>query len=233
MKCLHTGHFGISKCQARAKSIVYWPGIDQDISNLIGSCDICRGVQHAPPTFDERTTEACYPGHIYGTDIGNIEGKPHVIVVDYYSFFIHESPFPDIMYGTVILALKTIFKEEGVPNILISDNRRQYCSKEFKEFCLKWSFIHKTSSLYYPKGNTHTERAVGVIKEVYTKCGNDFLLGLLVHRATPLLSSNKSSAKLFLDSKIATNIPCVPFGMAALVHHAESPVCVQQFHPNE
>ena len=38
LRCLHTGHFGIPKCQARAKSTVYWPGIDKDITNLIGHC---------------------------------------------------------------------------------------------------------------------------------------------------------------------------------------------------
>ena len=62
---------------------------------------------------------------------------------------------------TVILALKTIFSEAGVPTILISDNGRQYCSEEFKEFSLQWSFVHKTASPYYPKGNAHGERAVG------------------------------------------------------------------------
>ena len=36
LRCLLIGHFGISKCQARAKSTVYWPGIDKDITNLIG-----------------------------------------------------------------------------------------------------------------------------------------------------------------------------------------------------
>ena len=53
LRCLHTGHFGISKCQARAKSTVHWPSIDKDITNLIGHCETCRSVQHAPPTFDE------------------------------------------------------------------------------------------------------------------------------------------------------------------------------------
>ena len=126
----------------------------------------------------------------------------------------------------MILALKTIFSEAAIPTILISDNERQYCSEEFKEFNLKWSFIHKTSSPYYPKGNAHAERAIGVIKEVSTKCGSDFLLGLLLDQATPLLSSNKSPVELFLGCRIATNILCVPFGMAALVHREESPVCV-------
>ena len=189
LRCLHTGHFWISKCQARAKSTVYWPGIDKDITNLIGCCDTCRQVQHALPTFDEHSVEACYPTDVFGSDIGNIDGKPHVVVVDYYSFFLYERPMPDMSSDTLILTLKTIFSESGIPTILITDNRRQYCSKEFKQFSLDWSFVHKTSSPYYPKSNSYAEHVLGVVKEVYTKCKDDFLLGLLVHHSTPLLYS--------------------------------------------
>ena len=138
-------------------------------------------MQHAPPKFDEHNVEACYPTHIFGSDIGNIDGKPHVVVVDYYSFFLYERPMPDMSSDTLILALKTIFRESGIPTILITDNGRQYYSKEFKQFSLDWSFIHKTSSPYYPKGNSYAECAFGVVKEVYTKCKDGFLLGLLVH----------------------------------------------------
>ena len=155
LKCLHTGHFGIFKCRARAKLTVYWPGIDKDITNLIGHCDICRQVQHAPPSRTQ--CEACYPAHIFGTDIGNIEGKNHVIVIDYFSFFIYERPMPDISSDTLILALKTIFSKSGVPTILISNSGCQYFSEELKQFSLEWSFVHKTSSPYYLKGNSYAE----------------------------------------------------------------------------
>ena len=221
LKCLHTGHFGVSKCKGRAKSTVYWPGIDKDITNLIGRCDTCRQVQHAPSSYDEHSVEACYPSHIFCSDIANVNGKPNFVVVDYYSFFIYERPMPDLSSETLILALKTIFSKSGVPNILITDNGRQYCSKEFKEFSLEWSFVHKTSSPHYPKGNSYAERAVDVVKEIYSKCKDDFLLGLLVHQSTPLLYSNnaKSPAQLFLGHKIATNIQYIPFGTAALMQH--------------
>ena len=69
LKCLHTGHFGVSKCRARVKLTVYWPGIDQDISNLIGHCDTCRQVQHTLPSYDKHSVEACYPSHIYCSGI--------------------------------------------------------------------------------------------------------------------------------------------------------------------
>ena len=157
LRCLYTGHFGISKCRARAKSIVYWPGIDKDITNLIGCCDTCRSVQHAPPTFDEHSVIACYLSHIYGSDTGNIDGKPHVVVVDYFLFFIYERPVCDMDFETLILCLKTIFSEAGVPSCLITNNGRQYCRKEFKEFSLSWSFVHKTLSPYYPKDSSYPE----------------------------------------------------------------------------
>ena len=62
---------------------------------------------------------------------------------------------------------------------------------------------------------------MGVVKEIYRKCKDDFLFGLLVHRSTPLLySSNaKFPAEMFLGQKIATNIPYIPFGTAALMQH--------------
>ena len=137
----------------------------------------------------------------------------------------------------LILALKTIFSKSGVPNILITDNGRQYCSEEFKDFSLEWSFVHKTSSPYYPKGNSYAERAVGVVKEVYSKCKDDFLLGLLVHWSTPLQYSNnaKSPAELFLGCKIATNIPYIPFGTAALMQHprTDDHDHERRFNPND
>ena len=65
LKCLHTGHFGVTKCRARAKSTVYWPGIDIDITNLISHCDTCRQVQHAPSSYVEHSFETGYPAYIF------------------------------------------------------------------------------------------------------------------------------------------------------------------------
>ena len=76
---------------------------------------------------------------------------------------------------------------------------------------MEWSFVHKTSSRYHPKGNAHAERAFGIVKEVYIKCKDDFLLGLLVHRTTPLLymKSKLSPAELFFGHRLASNLPVI------------------------
>ena len=78
---------------------------------------------------------------------------------------------------------------------------------------LQWNGLLclKTSSPHYPKGNAHAEWAVGVIKEIYTKCEDNFLLGLLVHRMTPLLymRSKLSPAELFFGRRFASNLPVI------------------------
>ena len=62
-------HLGISKCQARAKTTVFWPNIDLDINQLIARCEVCCENQHAPPSYDEHSVEltfqVIYMGLIY------------------------------------------------------------------------------------------------------------------------------------------------------------------------
>ena len=40
-KLLHTGHLGIVKIKNRAREIIYWPGINSDIENIVNSCEAC------------------------------------------------------------------------------------------------------------------------------------------------------------------------------------------------
>ena len=75
LQSLHMGHLAVSKCRARAKTTVFWPNIDQDISQLISRCDVCHENQHAPPSYDKHTVEDYFPSHIYGADLCDIEGK--------------------------------------------------------------------------------------------------------------------------------------------------------------
>ena len=88
LQCLHMGHIGTSKCRARAKTTVFWSNIDQDISQLIMRCDTCCEHLHAPPSYDEHYVEGHFPSHIHGAALCDIDGKVHVVCVDYFSFFI-------------------------------------------------------------------------------------------------------------------------------------------------
>ena len=124
-------------------------------------------------------SEAFGPGSKYGADIGEIDSYPHLIVVDYYSFAIFKCPLPSLAANSVITAFKTIFSDSGVPVTLITDNVMCFVNEDFDNFAKYWNFNHVMLSPQYPKANPHAEKAVGMVKQIYTRC-EDPLFGMLV-----------------------------------------------------
>ena len=50
VKC-HEGHQGITKCQRRARQVVWWTGIDKDIEAFVNNCETCiknSAIKHQP-----------------------------------------------------------------------------------------------------------------------------------------------------------------------------------------
>ena len=39
---LHNGHFGIVKIKNRAKEIMFWSGMNNDIENIVRTCVLCQ-----------------------------------------------------------------------------------------------------------------------------------------------------------------------------------------------
>ena len=122
LKALHFTHQGITKTLARARNHAYWPGIAHDVLKLYCECEICA-EDHAYPSLSNMShADAHGPAFKYGADIGQIEGHPHLIVVDYYSFTVFEHPLPSLTTTSVIIAFKTIFSNTRIPMTLITDN---------------------------------------------------------------------------------------------------------------
>ena len=50
------------------------------------------------------------------------------------------------------------FACHGIPYEVKSDNGPQYTSRDFKDFAMKWSFKHTSSSPYNPQRNRLAEK---------------------------------------------------------------------------
>ena len=54
---------------------------------------------------------------------------------------------------------------------------------------MTWSIQHIISSPRFPHGNAHAEKAVHIVKQIYTKA-NDVKLALLLLKTTPIANKN-------------------------------------------
>ena len=128
---LHQFHQWITKSQLLACGSFFWPSINKAIQEVVCQCETCTWFQSqnaaAPLT---PTPTPSHPWQMCATDIFTLEGVDHLVVGDFYSkiIFIWHIPPGQSNANKVVLLLKEMFSEHGIPKVLHSDNGPQYVS---------------------------------------------------------------------------------------------------------
>lgn len=137
LACLHDSHRGIEVTKRRARQLVWWPGINSDISNRVKGCTAC---QELLPSLPKEPL---------------LSGKEYLIYRDRLSGW---HCLPD--YGRYITSrtttrfLSRLFRDEGVPVRFRADGGPQFNSSPFQLFFKRWGIVHVMSSPGYPQCNT-------------------------------------------------------------------------------
>ena len=210
---LHEGHLGVEKTRRRARQALYWPGLNADISDMIGKCEAC--IKFSCAQQAESLLPHDIPAHPWqkiGIDIFTYSGQDYLIVSDYYSRFPEVMSLSTASSKIVINSLKSILARHGTVDVLVSDNGPQFVSSEFKAFVDDWEIQHITSSPYHAKSNGLAESAVKSVKNILKKCldsGQDIYKGLLAYRAAPL-ENGMSPAQMLMGRRLKTSLPMHP-----------------------
>ena len=105
-----------------------------------------------------------------------------------------------------------VFAEHGIPSKVISGNDTQFTSSLFQEFSKSYSFVHATTSPYFPQANGFIERTLQTVKGQLQKCkesGSDPHLAMPCLRSTPLDHNIPSPAELLNLRVYQTNLSAV------------------------
>ena len=199
---IHRAHIGIQGCLRRAREIVYWPSMNQEITDYIEHCDTCNMYASHPqrePLIVHDVPER--PWQKVGCDIFTLDEKDYLCTVDYYSGYFEIDHLERKTARSIITRLKRHFSNHGIPNLFQSDNGPPFDSQEFRDFAAAYEFELVTSSPNYPQSNGRVENAVKTAKQLMKKskqAGTDFYLALLDWRNTPTEGVGCSPVKDFV-----------------------------------
>lgn len=166
--CLHSAHQGSVRTRQRAKQVVYWPGIDNDIDNIILQCKQCQETLPSQPREPHITKpRPTRPFQEIAIDYCTYGGQQFLIIIDCFT------DWPEIIQmgqntttSHLIAVLLDAFGRHGVPDVIWSDQGPQFMSHMFNGFAREWGFQHITSSPIYPQSNGKAESAVKSMKKI-------------------------------------------------------------------
>ncbi len=207
---IHESHLGMDKCKARAREILYWPGMDRDIEITVASCSTCatyRRQNTKEPLISHPIPDR--PWAKLGADIFDFGGSDYIVVVDYFSKYPEVVKLMNKTAKGVIAVLKPIMARHGIPDTLMADNM-PFNSYEMRQFAKEWGFKIVTSSPRYPQSNGQSEKFVGIVKSLLRKAyheGHDPHLALLEYRNTPVTGMKHSPAQLLMSRRLNDKLP--------------------------
>jgi len=186
---------------------LYWPGIDNDINNVIHSCKRCQ--DSLPSNCKETMVSKPKPSQPFqqiAADFCSYGRYQFLIIVDC------STDWPEIVTMQsntstqyLVQALMDSFCHTAIPDVVWSDGGPQFTSKHFSDFTTQLGFEHRTSSLHYPQSNGKIEATVKSMKKIIASSWgnrsvnvNSMCQELLQYRNTPSCKDGESPAqKLF------------------------------------
>lgn len=208
LKLIHEGHFGVSKCKARARHCLIWQKMNDDIEKYVKNCEMCQRHQKSnqkEPIINHNRPNR--PWQYVFSDIFEYNKQNYVILVDTYSNWIEATLIKHKNVNEVKSICQNVFTRFGFPEILYADNN-PYNSSEMKEFANKFNFKLEFSSPYHHKSNGPAEKAVSIVKNILkkTKDPNNLNLYIMQYNNSPL-ATGISPAQLLLNRTLKTKFP--------------------------
>ena len=144
--------------------------------------------------------------HTIGTNIFFFDDDEYLIIADYYSKypFVRRLPRGQSNSKTVVNLTKQIFSEQGVPQVVRSDNGPHF-QDQYPEYAKEYVFQHVASSPHYLRSNEFVESQIKTVKQTVKKAKKsrtDPNMALICLRATAVDNKLASPVELLLGCQV-------------------------------
>ena len=180
LKMLHddplSGHLGHARTRDKVLDRFYWPSAEKDIREYCDSCVECQRRRLPTPHMQAtlRTEVQSRPYERIAIDITEMPlsskgNKYALVVMDYFSKYVHVFPMPNQTTETVVNCLMKLILEQGVPERLHSDQGRQFEASVFQELCKRLGILKTRTTPYHPQSDGMVERFNRTLKDMVAK----------------------------------------------------------------
>ena len=220
---LHKSHEGINWSLSLARTCMYWPGMEADVTDYIKQCIMCINNSKMPVERFHPHKVPTRPWVKIGMDFFQDDsGNKFLIIADYFSKFLFIHPVTLTHHNNEMLKyLRDLFSTEGMPAVVMTDNGPPFNGEEFKWFTQEFDFTHQMSSPHSHQSNGFIDLMAKKVKAAYKKTDrspNAQAWALLQLWDTPLVSDLPSPVEILHGQP----------AQGAVMPHPHKPVNIQQ-----
>lgn len=163
-----SAHFGAFKTTKRILQKYYWPGVSNDVKQYVKNCDVCnRSKTTTKQQFGKmgKFKTASRPWQVVSMDlmgpfVRSSKGNEYLFVIcDYFTKMPILVPLRNAKAVKICEIVESqLFLEHSVPEVIVTDNGKQFISKEFKKLTESYGVKEIFFNCIYHPQNNPTER---------------------------------------------------------------------------
>lgn len=136
LKALHEGHPGVVRMKELAQSYVWWPKLDQAITEWVARCPGCQQAQADTPrsTIREWENPKAPWSRLHIDFASPLQGHTFLVVVDAYSKWVEAVLMSSSTSEAVVKTLQRLFMTHGLLDAIVLDNSPQLTAGLFQTF---------------------------------------------------------------------------------------------------
>ena len=177
----HFGHFDIGKTYSQIKRHYYWPKKIKHIQAHVDSCSLCGREKMQADKYQLQTTEIpkrpfakVSMDLIVELPVSHCGNKNILVMVDHLTSWPIAKAILDKGASTVADAiLEKLILEHGAPDILLSDNGKEFTNDTLAYVCGEFNINQHFTSPYTPRSNGKMENGKFLKALVRKLCQED------------------------------------------------------------
>ena len=176
-------HCGIGKTLFKIREYFYWPGMCIQIRKYIQNCDLCKECKptnrilrpkHGAQVQTQRAFQKIYIDFLGPYTRSKRQNSFIFIVLDHQTKFVLLKALRKAISQSVIkFLIDEVFYKFGVPEVIHSDNGKQFISNDFKTMVDTFGIKHMKTAFHAPQANASERVNQSILAAIRTNLKND------------------------------------------------------------